>query len=113
MVPARLTPIAVHALLDDDPMPVIGDDETVQIEVEPVLHRGAVDLGDETACGCQSRAVKPHPLTDRLQFVRGLPRMRAAPAANMQAELASERCETALQRADDAGGDAGGMPIHP
>ena len=31
----------------------------------------------------------------------------------MEAELARERREAALQRADDAGGDARGMPIHP
>ncbi len=43
MVPARLPGVAVHALLDHHPLAVVGDDEAVQIEVEPVLHGGAVD----------------------------------------------------------------------
>jgi hypothetical protein len=36
-------------LLHHDPAPVIGNDEPVQVEVEPVLDSSAVDLGDEPA----------------------------------------------------------------
>jgi len=39
--------------------------------------------------------------------------MLAAAAADMDAELPLERPEPALERADDARGDAGGMPVHP
>ena len=39
----------VHALLNDDPFGVIRHDEAVQIEVEPILHGGAIDLGNEPA----------------------------------------------------------------
>ena len=49
MVPARLLVVAVHALLHDRPLAVVGDEESVQIEIEAVLDRGAVDLGDEAA----------------------------------------------------------------
>ena len=49
VIAARLPALAVHALLDDDPAAVVGDDEAVQIELEAVLHRGAVDLGDQPA----------------------------------------------------------------
>src|SRR5215207_11094640 len=38
--------------------------------------------------------------------------MPAATAADMQAKLAAERLQAALQRTQHAGGDAGGMPIH-
>src|SRR4051812_18543906 len=38
--------------------------------------------------------------------------MTATAAANMEAELALQRPEAALQRADDAGGDARRMPVH-
>ncbi len=46
MIAPGLAAIAVHALLDDDPASVIGDNEAVQIEIKAVLHRCAVDLGD-------------------------------------------------------------------
>ena len=112
MIAARLPALAVHALLDDDPVAVVGDDEAVQVEIEAVLHGGAVDLGDQPARLRQRRAVEADPLADRDQLVRRLPRMPAAPAADMDAELARQRRQAALQRADHAGGDAGGMPVH-
>ena len=46
------------------------------------------------------------------QLARRLARMPAAPAADVEAELARERREPALQRADDAGRDARGVPVH-
>ena len=112
MVAARVPAVAVHALLHHDPFAVVGHDEAVQIEIEAVLHRGAVDLGDEPAAPRQRRAVEADALADGDQFLRRLPRMRAAAAADMEAEFARERREAALQRADHAGGDAGGMPVH-
>src|SRR5262245_18853241 len=38
--------------------------------------------------------------------------MLAAPAADIDAKLALERCKPPLQRADDARRDAGRMPVH-
>ena len=49
MIATRLLALPVHALLHHRPVAVIGDDETVQIEIETVLHGGAVDLGHEPA----------------------------------------------------------------
>ena len=49
MIAASLPQRAVHALLHHHPMAVVGDDETVQVELKTILHRGAVDLGDQTA----------------------------------------------------------------
>ena len=112
VIAARLSAVAVHALLHHDPASVVGDDEAVQIEIEAVLHRGAVDLGDEPARLGERRAVEPDPVADRDKLVRRPPRMLAAPAADMDAEFAGERRQAALQRADDAGGDARGMPVH-
>ena len=102
----------VHALLHDDPLPVVGDDEAVQIEVEAILHGGAVDLGHQPAGVGERRAVEADPLADRGELVRRLARMLAAPAADVDAEFARQRLKAALQRADDAGGDARGMPVH-
>src|SRR5437588_9090092 len=39
--------------------------------------------------------------------------MLAASPAHMDAEFAPQRSQAALQGTDDAGGDAGGMPVHP
>ena len=90
VIAPRLAAVAVHALLDDDPFAVVGDDEAVQIEVEPILHRRAVDLGDEPACLGQRRAVEADLLTDGDEFLRRLPRMVAASAADVNAELARQ-----------------------
>ena len=68
VIAARLPAVAVHALLHDDPAPVVGDDEAVQIEVEAVLHGGAVDLGDQPARPRERRAVEADALADGDQF---------------------------------------------
>jgi hypothetical protein len=83
-----LATITVHTLLDHNPVAVIGDNETVEVEVEPVLDRRAVDLGDEATCCGEPRAVDTDPVADRDELMRRLARMLAAPAANMDAELA-------------------------
>ena len=55
VIAARLPLVAVHALLHDGPLAVIGDEEAVQIEIEAILHGGAVDLGDQPAGPRQRR----------------------------------------------------------
>ena len=49
MIAARLTALPIHPLLHDSPLTIIGHDEAVQIEIEAVLNRGAVDLGNQPA----------------------------------------------------------------
>jgi len=63
MVAPRLSAVAVHSLLHDGPVAVVGHDEAVQVEVEPILHRRAVDLGDEPARRRQCRAIKADPMS--------------------------------------------------
>jgi hypothetical protein len=87
MVAPSLSAIAVHALLHHDPVTVISDNEAVQIEVEPILHRRAVDLGDKPACLGERGTIEPDPIADRHQFMRRLARVIAAPAANMDPEF--------------------------
>ena len=58
MIAARGAGCAVHALLHDDPIAVVGDDEAVEVKVEAVLHGGAVHLGDQPARLRQRRAVE-------------------------------------------------------
>ena len=112
MIAPRVAALAVHALLHHHPLAVVGDDEAVQVEVEAVLHGRAVDLGDEPARLRKRRAVDADALADGNQLIRRLARMLAAPAADVNAKLAAQRRQAALQRAEHAGGDAGGMPVH-
>ena len=91
VIPPGLAAVAVHALLDHDPVSVVGDDEAVEIEVKAVLDRRAVDLGDEPARPGERRAVEAHPITDRDKLIRRLTRVAAAPAADMDAKLPRQR----------------------
>lgn len=82
-----LTAVAVHALLDHDPVSVIGDDEAMEIEVKPILDRRAINLGDKPARSGERRAIKTDPITDRDKLMWRLARVIAAPATNMDTEL--------------------------
>ena len=82
--------IAVHALLNNDPMPVVCDDEAVQIEVEPILERCTVDLCDKPACRGERGAVQTDPLADRDKLMRRLTRVVATPTADMDTEFAGQ-----------------------
>src|SRR5262249_7413766 len=87
MIAPRLPARAVHALLHDDPLAVVGDDEAVQIKIEAVLDRGAVDLGDQAARARERVAVEAGALADRDEFLRGLARVFATAAAHVHAEF--------------------------
>ena len=100
MITPGLAVVAVHALLDHDPVSVIGDDEAMEIEIKPVLDRRAVDLGDKPARPGKCRAVETDPITNRDELMRGLARVIAPSAADMDAELSGQGCQAALQRTD-------------
>ena len=112
MIAPRLPKVAVHSLLHDSPMAIIAHDKSVQIEVEPVLHRRTVDLGDEPARRGECRSIKADPRANALELIRCPPRVGSAAAAHVDSKLARERRETAFQCADNARRDAGGMPVH-
>jgi hypothetical protein len=112
MVTARLLLVAVHALLHHCPLAVVGHEESVEIQIEAVLDGGAVDLRDETAGACQPRAIETDAFAEKTQFVRSLSGVPATPAAHVNAQFIGKRAQAALEGADHAGGDTGGMPIH-
>src|ERR1700731_2011238 len=112
VIPASLLAVAIHSLLDYDPLAIIGHDESVQIEIKAILHGGAVDLGDEPARIRERRPVKSHPLPDCDKLLRRLPGMLATAPTDMDPKLIRERRQAPLQRADHARCDARGMPIH-
>ena len=49
---------------------------------------------------------------DREQLIGRLARVAAPPPAHVHAQLVLHRLETALERADHAGSDAAGVPVH-
>ena len=112
MVAASGAARIVHALLDDGPFALVGDDEAVQIEIETVLNRGAVDLRHQPADVGERSAVDPDPLANRGEFKGRLSRLLAPAAADMDSEFARQGLEASLQRADHARGYARGVPVH-
>ena len=73
VISTRLLEVAVHSLLNDSPMTVVGDDEAMQIKLEPVLHSGTVDLGYQPAGFGERGPIKAYPVPDIDQLVRRLP----------------------------------------
>lgn len=112
VIPARLLALPVHALLHHHPAAIVADDETMQVQIEAVLHGSAVHLGDQAAGLCQSGAVQPDRIAHCQQFGRRGTRMPAAPATDMDAQFAGQWRQPTLERADHAGGNAGRMPVH-
>jgi hypothetical protein len=98
MIAPGLPAVAVHSLLDHDPVSVIGHDETVEIEIKPILDRRTVDLGNQPTRPGECRAIETDPITDRDKLMRRLARDTAAPTANMDAELTRQGCQTALPK---------------
>ncbi len=112
VIAAGLPLVAVHALLHNHPFGIFGDNEAVQIKIEAILHRRAVDFGNQTTRVRQCGAVEAYAISKRDQLLRCLSRVRAPASANIQAKLPGEGRQSALQGADDAGGNAGRVPIH-
>jgi hypothetical protein len=112
VITSSLAEFAVHPLLNYYPVSIIRYDESVEIEVKPILDRRAVDLGDQTTGFRERSAVKAYLISNRDQFVRGPARVVAAPPANVDAQLPGQRLKASLERTDDRCGDAGGMPVH-
>jgi len=73
VISTRLPEVAVHSLLNDSPMTVVGDDEAMQIKLEPVLHSGTVDLGYQPAGFGERGPIKAYPVPYIDQLVRRLP----------------------------------------
>ena len=73
VVAPRLLAFAVHSLLHDGPPAVVGDNKAVQVKIEAVLHRRAVDLGDQAARLRKSRSVDTDTIADGDEFLRRLP----------------------------------------
>ena len=112
MIPTGLFEFAIHALLYNDPMAVVADDEPVQVKLVTILDSGAVDLRYQAAGRGERGPIKAHFFADIDQLVRRIPRIFTSPAADVDAELLLKRSQPALQGTDHARRDIGGMPVH-
>src|ERR1700722_9247735 len=97
VVAPRLLLVAVHTLLHHRPLAVVVHEEAVEIEIEAVLHGGAVDLSDQPARAGESGAVETDTFAERLQFVRRLAGMLTSAAANAGTEHPAGRNAGAAQ----------------
>jgi hypothetical protein len=84
----------------------------MQIQLEAVLDRGRVHLGDQAARARQSAAIYSGALCHGEQLLRCLSRVAPPATTHVHTELILNRSEPALERADHAGGDATGVPVH-
>ena len=96
VVSPGLALVAVHALLDDGPFAVVGDEKAMEIKVKSVLHGGAVDLSHEAAGSRElAGAVEAYALAEQ-------PSIRRASGANVSAAAADMNAEFSLQRPKSA-----------
>src|SRR2546429_9480161 len=86
VISAGLPAVSIHPLLNDHPLPIVGYDEAMQVQVAPVLHRGTIELRNQPPGSRHPAALQPNPLPVGAQPVRPMPRMLAAAAANVKSE---------------------------
>ena len=112
MVAASLALVAVHALLNYSPMAVPTDEEPMKIQIETVLNRGAVNLGNQPAGAHEILSVNSYAVAQHVQFIRRSAGMTTAATANIDPKFVANGLEAAFQSTDDARCDARGMPVH-
>ena len=97
VIAPRLLAFAVHALLHDGPLSIVGDNKAVQVKIEAILHCRAVDLRNQPACHGKSCSVDTDLVTDGNEFLRRSPRMVAASSTDVNAQLVAERRQPSLE----------------
>src|SRR5262245_63902531 len=102
MITTSLLAFAVHALLNHNPVPIIGDYETMQVKVKTVLHSSTVNFGNKPARFCERTAIKAHTIANGDQLARRLACVAAATTANVENELSLQRTEATFERSDAA-----------
>ncbi len=88
VIPPRLAPGITHALLHYAPLPIVGDDEGVQVKIKPVLNCGAINLRHELARSHERRGIQSRSFSDLYELIRRPPRMFATSTAYVQTEFA-------------------------
>ena len=93
-------------------MAVVSDNESVQIEIEAILHGRAVNFRDQAARLRKSSSVDTDTVADGNQFLWRLSGMLAASPADMNAEFMTARRQSPLQGSNDTRRNTRGVPVH-
>jgi hypothetical protein len=70
VIAPRLLACAIHALLHDSPVAVVGDDEPMQVKIETILHSRAVNFRYQAARLRKGVSVNADTVADGNQFLR-------------------------------------------
>jgi hypothetical protein len=99
VIAARLAKGFIHALLNDAPMALGCGKKGVKVQVKPILNRGVVDLGNQSAGSDQRRRIHACHLADLYKFFGRAARMQsfgASPRFNAPTTLVviPEECQS-------------------
>src|SRR5262249_42445410 len=112
MVASSHAAIIVQALLHDRPFATCCENETMQINLESVRDGIVIEARGKRAGAHEIVAIYPARVGDFTQLLRRVAGESAAPAADVNAELAGPRGEATLESAHDRRGNARRMPVH-
>src|SRR6185437_9840170 len=87
VIPPRQPGLVVHSLLHDGPIALSRDHERMQIQLEAVGNRVVVDFRGKPAGTYERSGIETGAVTDFQKFRRRAPRLPAATAAEVNAEL--------------------------
>jgi len=111
VIPAGVSVLLVHSLLNHCPVAPGGEQEGVVIELVAVLYRAGVYLGRHPAGVDEGRRVPGHGVGVCGDLRRGLPRGLPLAAGDVEAQVALQALHSLLECATDRGGYAAGMPV--
>ena len=69
----------------------------MEIEIEAILHGGAIDLGHQPACARQAISIDTRADAERQELIRCFAGMLAASAADMEPKLIVHRSKPAFE----------------
>ena len=112
MVPSGHSASITETLLYHGPVPLVTQDEAVEVDLKSVLDGCVVHLGAQPAAPYKRLSLEPGSVgvfKDLLRCGAGAPTFAAA---DVDAQLFSQRIDGSLESAHDRSGDTGRMPVH-
>src|SRR3979411_1060882 len=84
----------------------------MQVQIEAVLHGGAINFRDQAAGTCKRHCIQSRPLAHLYELIRRAPRVSATATAHVQPKFILNWRQTALERPDYARRNPRRMPVH-
>ena len=103
--------VSAHALLDDRPLTLAGDEETVVVDAEAILDRGRINLRRHAAVVGEPRAVDAGAIAVVEELVRCSTRHFPLTSGNENAQFIAALGETLFEGAADGGGHPARVPV--